>query len=218
MQINSGDFLAEQPILTIRDFLRYVQIRDWWTIDFLIDKLNVSESSARKIIKVLLEQGYIEESKPFDGEKTWVNTIKGNSLAMASAAKPIYRKTADGILKKFLERVNEANANADFAYRVEKVVIFGSYLSDSDRLNDIDLAIKLSSKEKDTKKMRLRNQERINIAKRAGRTFNNVVEEVYWSMNEVRLFLKNRSRSISLHDTDDPILETAKYKVIYESK
>jgi predicted nucleotidyltransferase len=218
MQINSGNFLAGQPILAIRDFLKYVQLREWWTIDFLTDKLDIGESTARKIIKVLLEQGYIEESKRFNREKTWVNTIKGNSLAMASAAKSIYRKTADDILQKFLERVREVNTSDKFAYRVDQVIVFGSYLSDKERINDIDLAIKLEVKEKDGKKRRQKDQERRSIAERSGRVFRNIVEEVYWPMTEVRLFLKNHSRSISLHDTDDPILTKTEYKVIYEYK
>lgn len=218
MRINTGDFLAGQPILLIRDYLRYVQLRDWWTIDFLTDRLNVSESTARKIIKELLKQGYIEESKSFNREKAWVNTIKGNSLAMASAAKPIHRKTADDILLKFMKRVHEVNTSERFAYRVEKVIVFGSYLSDNKRLNDIDLAIKLTSKEKDETKRKQRDQERISIAVKAGRNFNSFIDEIFWPMTEVRLFLKNRSRSISLHDTEDPILKQTNYKVLYEDK
>jgi len=137
---------------------------------------------------------------------------------MASAAKAIHRKTADSILLKFMERVNEVNTNDTFAYRVEKVMVFGSYLSDKERLNDIDLAIKLVSKEKDQEKRRQRDQERIRIAQKAGRSFSNIVNEIFWPMTEVRLFLKNRSHSISLHDTEDPILKQTKYKVIYEDK
>ncbi|MEW6624887.1 MAG: nucleotidyltransferase domain-containing protein [Bacillota bacterium] len=218
MQINSEDFICGQTIISIRDFLKYVQLRDWWTIDFLTARLRVSKSMAKKIINVLVEQGYIEESKRYNREKAWVNTIKGNSLAMASAAKPIYRRTADDILLKFMKRVNEVNTNDKFAFRVEKVIVFGSYLSDKERLNDIDLAIKLESKEKDKKKRRQREQERISIALKSGRVFGNFLQEVFWPMTEVKLFLKNRSRSISLHDTDDPILQETNYKVLYEYK
>ena len=50
-----------------------------------------------------------------------------------------------------------------------------------------------------------------------GRTFSSLIDELYWAQTEVKRFLKSRSRSISLHETDDPILEQVAYQVIYEA-
>jgi len=53
----------------------------------------------------------------------------------------VTRKTADRALHEFLDRVRTLNANKDALYQVPEVVIFGSYLTDAERLGDVDLAI-----------------------------------------------------------------------------
>lgn len=215
MRIDSSDILAGQPLMKIREFLKYVHSRDW-TIDYVTHKFAIDESAALAIVDILEKEGYIEKSNKFRDEQTWSNTLKGNSLAMATAAKPILRKSAEKILERFMERVREVNKNDEFLFKVKKVIVFGSYLSDKDKINDIDIAIELVHKEKDEKRRRKLDQEKISKARKNGRVFSNVVEEVCWPEIEVRRFLKSRSHSISLHDTHDKILEQVNYSVIYE--
>lgn len=216
LKINSKDKLAGQPILIIRDFLRYVQSMQFWWIGLLKNKLKISDKAAKEIVKVLLDENYIKEAERFRNEKTWVNTIKGNSLAMASAAVPIHRKTAGRLLKEFMERVNYVNENDNYAYKVIKVIIFGSYLSDNERLNDIDIAIELAPKEKDENKQRQKEQERVLNAVKNGRSFSSYCDQIFWPSVEVLLFLKNHSRSISLHNINDGVLSTVNYQVVFE--
>lgn len=49
-----------------------------------------------------------------------------------------------------------------------------------------------------------------------GRNFSNFVEQLFWPQTEVLKYLKSRSRSISIHTTDDQILKKVDFKVIYE--
>jgi len=74
---------------------------------------------------------------------TWRNTMAGNALANATAAAPISRADADRVLNAFLIRVGIVNDAKTSLYRVGKVVVFGSYLGNQDRVGDIDLAIRL---------------------------------------------------------------------------
>jgi hypothetical protein len=47
---------------------------------------------------------------------------------------------------------------------------------------------------------------------------NNYVEELYWAQEEVLRFLKFRSKSISIHYTDELEKLAANYKVIFEDE
>jgi hypothetical protein len=58
-------------------------------------------------------------------------TSRGEAFANASAAKPVFRKTAETLLQQFLERKRRS---------------FGSMLSEAERLGDVDIAIELLPK------------------------------------------------------------------------
>jgi predicted nucleotidyltransferase len=53
-----------------------------------------------------------------------------------------------------LERIELLNGDPHFLARVEKAVVFGSYLSRVDRLGDVDVAIRLIPREPDHEKHR----------------------------------------------------------------
>jgi predicted nucleotidyltransferase len=54
--------------------------------------------------------------------------------------------SAEEVLRKFLDRVRVVNGRQELAHSVESVVVFGSYLSDAERLNDLDIAVELRAK------------------------------------------------------------------------
>ena len=173
----------------------------------------------KKIIKFLSDledEGYIEKSKNIINPQHWTVTLKGSRLSLASAAKSVKRETAEKRLQEFMDRVEKVNNDKYFLYKVSKVVIFGSFLSNKDRINDIDIAVKLSPKISDPERRREIEQQRIKEAYKSGRTFNNFVDELFWPHNEVMHYLKARKRTISLHTTDDEILDKCEVKVIFE--
>ena len=57
-------------------------------------------------------------------------------------ARPITRKTAQSALAQFMERLRALNANAEYLYRVESALLFGSMLTETERLGDVDIAVK----------------------------------------------------------------------------
>ena len=170
-----------------------------WNARFVAGFLDMPLEDAEKFLRELARQGFIEK------EETgyWRNTVKGCALANASAAKPIKRSTAEKKLAEFLERVEEVRRSDEFLFKVSKVWVFGSYLSDKETIGDIDLSLRLQLKTKD-------------------------FDEKKWRWNEslfpgdiphkatVR-FLKSRSRSLSFHDMDEGELKRLgfEYRLIY---
>ena len=119
-------------------------------------------------------------------------------------------------LSEFLERVKEVNEDDYFLFRVNKVVLFGSYLSSNESVNDIDIAIELVCKITDHETFEDLARIRVEQALQKGRTFRDSIEQIFWPQTEVRRYLKARSRVISLHDTHELLSLQCESKVIYE--
>lgn len=218
MHIDPKDSLFGFPILGVRKLLKTSKWADMWGAELIQDTLSITGQQARELIKDLEKEGYIEQSREYAGKAYWVNTLKGNQLALASAAKPLTRSTAERRLAEFLARVKQVCESDNFIYKVKEVRLFGSYLTASERLGDIDLGVDLVSKIQDkAERDRLEKQKR-EQAERNGRRFGNYVEYLGWPQIEVLLFLKNKSRAVSIHPMGDPIAIGAESKVIYKDE
>jgi hypothetical protein len=217
MRIDPNVSVAGYPILQIRKLLRAGQ-GGGWEHTFVARVLHVDGAVAQQIIARLEEEEYIERNEEIPGHTYWLNSLKGNALANASAAKPITRATADRNVQDFLVRVHQVNTQETYVYAVETVEVFGSYLTDAPTLNDIDLALELIPKSPDPHEMRRWSQQRVQAAKDVGRAFQSPMEELYWPLKEVMLFFQARSRSLSLHHLHEheQLLEKVPTRVIYE--
>jgi hypothetical protein len=102
-----------------------------------------------------------------------------------------------------MQRVAEVNKNDEYAFIIRRVALFGSMLTDVREVNDIDLALELSPRLADKDAARRHEQQRIRLALNQGRRFSNIISELYWPRQEVRLFLKARSRVYSLHEMQE---------------
>ena len=216
MIINSKDKMFGLPVMKLREFFK--RYTDNWDVESIMCFFDLDRKKADALLIQLAEEGYIEKGSKFHEEQLWTNSVKGNALALASAAKPILRTTAEKKINEFLARVKEVNTNGYYLYKIKKVVLFGSYLGEAERLGDIDLAIEIVPKETDRDKFQKSAQDRSREAVHNGRHFNNYAEEVYWPQAEVLKYLKSRSRSISIHFTSDSVLENSKQKVIFEEE
>ena len=215
MYIDPEGAIVGVPNIEVRDFL-YRANDSEWTRRYLADLLNLSQQRGAKLLAELLQLGYIEFTESRGKKRYFKRSLAGARFSLASAARPLTRKTAKQRLSEFLERVEAVNASDYYLYRVQKVLVFGSYLSDRNRINDIDVAVELVFREKDPKRREIVMQGRILEACKAGRKFSNIVEELFWPYQEVLLFLKSRSRAISLHTTDDKILSKVDSVVIFQ--
>lgn len=214
MRIDKSQIIAGIPAIKARDFLAKVKDR-LFTVSDAGRYFKTDDKAAAAIIEELHNCEYIE-SVAVKTHRFWGVTNTGRTLALASAAKPILRKTADKKITEFLERVSIINSSNHYVYDVTKVIVFGSYLSDQERINDIDIGIALEKKTTNKTRFQEMCEQSIQQAEKNGRFFSTYVERIYWPQQEVHLFLKSRSRAISLHPLHDEVLKSAVQKVIFE--
>jgi predicted nucleotidyltransferase len=216
VRLDSKSTIGGVPTTAVRDFLRRANDPQW-NLEYVSRRLRLLTVQTERLVAELLSLGYVEAIKN-SGEELWYRlTLAGGTFALASTARPLRRVTARRKLDEFLNRVRIVNNSDYFLYKVKRVLIFGSYLGDEERLNDVDIAVKLVHREPDSKRRMELNRERVGEVLRKGRQFSNLVDELSWPQREVLLFLKARSRAIALHTTDDPILRIAKTQVIFKA-
>ena len=200
MRITTNQDIAGYPALKVRNFIR--RYRSGSFLNQAAEaSLDLSADAAADFLRNLVDLGLIEEvEKSRDGGLIFQVTNYGLALANASAAKPIYRKTAERVLEELLERVHIVNATSKYLYRVESVVLFGSMLSDVERLGDVDVAIDLQPKVREEGSFQEWCMARRSVAEAEGRSFRTIFDWATWPRREILLLLKARSRSLSLHE------------------
>lgn len=214
MKINPKETIAGFPLLKIRDLLKAEMAHSVRGIAYF---LKIDKGQAEQVLQTLLELEYIEEETDA-GETIYVNTIKGNALGLAKAIPSISRAKAEELFSGFMQRVNEVNSNDYYLYKVTKVILFGSYLTDSPTVNDIDIVIETQQKETDPKLGREKKAARSKEAAAKGVTFRNIIDYHFYPDHEVKQFLKSKSRYLSLHSSSDEVLEEAVSSQVYPSK
>ncbi|HEX9428787.1 MAG TPA: hypothetical protein VF944_00250 [Candidatus Bathyarchaeia archaeon] len=212
MRIEPDEHIAGLPALEIRRFMKRTGDLTW-DLDLMRAELGVSLKDSKKVAKRLEALGLIERVGT-----SWRKTVKGNALANASAARPLTRATADVKLKQFLERVDTVNRNQQFAYRIRKVIVFGSFLTGRERINDIDIAIAIVPRHADPDLQVGIEDRRVSEARRKGRRFKSFGDELMWPKREVVLFLRSRSRALSIHSLEDEesIVKAERHRVLFE--
>ena len=216
MRIRPDDLVAGFPAKQIRKLLR--QNYESLSVDDVTKVLGLSGKIALRLLETLEHKGFIEKNAfAPNPDKNWKHTIKGGALSKALFSAPVYRENAEKALAEFMDRVQAVNGDGRFLFRVRKVVLFGSFLTGSATLGDLDIAIELVPKEADAKKHSELIQARANEAALNGKRFRNFVERLDFAAQEVRSFLKARSRILQLTDCQDGVLKIAESRVIYES-
>jgi predicted nucleotidyltransferase len=216
MRIVSDEIIAGYSALEVRDFLRRYRLTNFY-IEAAEDDLVLSPRTATIFMNKLKGLEFIEElaRDRWDGRRVFRLTIKGQALANASAARPLLRRTAERLLAQFLERVQRVNSTEEYVYRVEHVVLFGSMLSDIDRLGDVDIAVQLQPKVDKDDAFQEWSMARRRAAEAKGRNFRGVFDWAMWPTQEIFLQLKARSSGLSLHDfCEVEKLPNVRYKVL----
>jgi predicted nucleotidyltransferase len=215
MKINAKDNLFGAPMLAVRNLLRRGQryCGAAWSESLANHVLKLNAEQTRKVLDELARQGYIKKDEFYSHEQFWGNTLQGNSLPLASAAKPVTRATADKAFTEVMERVQKVNDDTYYLFKVTRVVLFGSYLKDTETVNNVNVAIRIAPKIEDIgRRTELYEQRR----QESQRNFRGFMDYLGWPINEVLLFLKSKSRVISMHDCDldEKLLETIETKVV----
>ena len=201
MNITSDTILAGHSILKIRKLFRE-SFLSLLVIESVASELETSEDEARVALDELTALGYLVCPYPTERSPIYYLTDEGCRLASATATRPIHRATADRVLEQLLERVQQVNTDPYYLYKVREVHIFGSYLSENERLSDVDVAVDIQPKYDLSEQARL-DDERSTLAKQKGHRFKNDSEYEIYPKKEVYRVLKNRSRSLSLCELRD---------------
>jgi len=197
MRIDPKGEIRCYPTLLVRRTLRCLRGDFVWGEKALEKAAKLRLGTGRALAKALEAEGLIEASRQ-DG---WTVTQAGDTLAVATAARPVSRHTAERALAQFLERVARVNDDPYFLARVTRVALYGSMLAPKvTRLSDVDLAVQLVAKETDSDRLREANAERVEELAILGKRFGNFIEEQFCWYLEAFRFLKGRSRVISLAD------------------
>jgi len=175
---------------------------------FVARCLDIDFNEANKVLDEIIKSGLAKEgdyAKWYTKECRCIEIVDLYMLGKicnASCAKPVTRKTCQKALDEFLARVAVVNNDDNYFHAVTRVDIFGSFLTDTDKLSDLDLAINMERKPKYCENYPAHARRKV-IEASETRRFNTYFEEIRWPETEVWLFLKNRSRVLSLHSFRD---------------
>lgn len=97
--------------------------------------LKSAQKEAGLMLAACVEQEFLEIDDGY-----YCAMTKGNSLRNQSLMKRKTRAEAEKLMSEFLQRVDEFNA-LDLGSKVARVYVFGSYLTDSETLGDLDIAV-----------------------------------------------------------------------------
>lgn len=201
MQIDPKATINGYPLLSIRDLLR--RHGDRLTAQnvrvFLSKHLPMSTTQAQELIARLEQEKRIEPRGDSKSSSYWSCTDAGRQLAHARASKPIKRATAERLLQGLLARAQEINDDNGFLYRITRIAVFGSYLTETEELGDIDFAIQLNRRIADPALFRKLCEQRIHEAQENGWQARNMVEEVSSRELEIYKVLRGRKQAISIH-------------------
>jgi hypothetical protein len=132
---HQGQIIAGCPALGLRGFLRRYRLAAF-VAKAAKEELELGPAEDVTFLREMVPLGYLEPMNPPlpDGTPCFEVTSLGQAFANASGARPISRETADRVLQEFMERVQVVNASNEYVYKSESVVLFGSMLTDLDRL------------------------------------------------------------------------------------
>jgi DNA-binding MarR family transcriptional regulator len=196
MQIKAGQMIGGLEARTLRDLLR--KSPGGFNQNWLKQELAIGKQSSTQVLRALQAEGYVEADlgrarRP----DTWFKiTDLGRRLIRASAAEPVKRSTARQAVASLMQRIEAINRNPQYLYSITKAVVFGSFLTDTDRLGDVDVAIEIVPRIPLKGKWA---QEFLEHARSSGRRFDSFDAELDWPRREVLLALKAKKRSISVH-------------------
>ena len=186
--------------LTMHQDKRPWKVEEEKTLERLLGKVSALTIAKRLGRTEALEsEGYLSKTGQLDGQQLYETTVSGNQLAGANL-RPISRVTAEKKLRTFIDRVHAANSNPDYLEMITGVIVFGSFLSETKELGDVDVGIQLERKAMSDEVFLEGAEARRKLAQERGKRFRNLSEWVTWPTEEIRVFLKSRARQLSIHE------------------
>jgi predicted nucleotidyltransferase len=156
-------------------------------------------AQTHSLIEALLAHELIcEEGREGDGRIVYRVTDEGHATGMKSLIPRMSRAAAEALLEEVLVRVARINSDGEFLHYVTEARVFGSYLTESEDLGDLDLAIKLERRQVEGEWVTAARA----LADKSGRSLN-FFQRLTFPETEVRRRIKSGLPRISLHETSE---------------
>ena len=208
--INSKtEYIEGYPKKLVKDILKNIRINEPKNIlklDSVIDKNTcLNQMEVKDIRNKLINNKYLEI-----GDHFFKLTNKGISISKKRMGNKIFREKAEKIIQDVLKRAKEINSSGNYCYRINRLIIHGSYLTNKEQLNDIDFMYEL--KPKYPKKIQqIKEREFINLYFKTYSNVSNFLEEISLPQTSIGKYLKNRSQYIDIEPLSEKVLkETGK--------
>ncbi len=218
MRIDPKDSIGDTPIIAVRDFAQE-NVRSGFSEPHLRERLSLSRAESEAMICDLMARGWLErDTTKSETSSSWYHFTEGGSrFASALASKPVSRAVARKAVDGLLDRATAIESDESMLYRVEKLILFGSYLGDAPTLGDVDVAVKLKGKFDDIDMQMAKDDAQTTQAEKEGRSFSNLSCRLSWPLDRVRLYLKSRSRVLQFCSSDNPVVTKGPHQVIFEN-
>ncbi len=204
MRIERDQLIAGLPARDVRRFMRDAA-GFIFRVRTVTEVLGCYELRALELLENLQNEGLIAATEDF-----WEATERGHALAMARAAPPLRRATAERLIEQVVERAREINLDDRLAYRVCWLALFGSSLAGVERPNDVDIASSLKARF-DGEEQRVLEDER-RVAKGG---FANSSEWAAWPKLEILKKLEAGSHRLSIQEFDSSALKQLHHRIIF---
>lgn len=151
MNIDPKSKICGHPATITRDALRRMA-QETVTITRFIRMLHYNKKLKKAIpepalfLTELAKAGYLEANQEKNGEVCYELNTNGYQLANASALKRFTRKQANKEFNSLIERALSIEESENFLDRVSRITVFGSFITNSETVSDIDICVEFERK------------------------------------------------------------------------
>lgn len=214
MRVDRNRRIGRWPSLEVRQMLRRLgtEARDLPTVAL---RWGMREAEARRTLAALGRLGYVARDPDPAHAAPWRRTRHGDELAGASISRPLTRAQARRMLTRFLRRVAEVNRKRHFLCRVTAVGVFGSYLTDTLAIDELDIAIQVVPKAPAPGTGHAVFRPDRSLPYWRLRRLLTPREWPRWRERHVELHLATGPRGLVLHRFGDPILHGQRVRLVF---
>lgn len=182
-----------RPLGEVRRVLR-LDDGEGFDLEAARQRIAGDDYAARRFLADLVTDQWLIQERP----DYWVATAKAKELQFKSRGK-LTRAKADSLVSELMVRVHVINDDSNYAFKVDAVVLFGSYLSALDRIGDVDVAIALRARLQNREAQKVLEEE----ARSRGRRSQNMVDHLFKPQREVLQALRAKSSGLDVRNISE---------------
>lgn len=194
MQFDLTQLVGGKPLAKARELLRRGTS---FSASRAAELLSLSEGEALDYLEALTQAGFLEReqapvARTFD---VFVPTLHGSSLRKMKLTKRVQRPVAERVIADLVAEIERINARHDLLAWIDEADLFGSFVSGSSEVGDVDVAVRLMRRLSGDDWIRAS----LDRAAAAG-VKGNFISRLCWGDEEVLRALRKVSRHIDVQD------------------